>query len=128
LRESDRHFNVYSNKEGGNIKLWIPSLPRSPLLMLLYIWSKQRKPHVNKPVKQVCSKIQKTGKSNPRRRKRKNKIPQTILVVEKTRTDLEMAFHMWNGESFHIHHLKNEFRRSLYKEETKRNKQEKKST
>jgi len=85
---------VYSNKEGGNIKLWIPSLPRSPLLMLLYIWSKQRKPHVNKPVKQVCSKIQKTGKSNPRRRKKKNKIPQTILVVEKTRTDLEMAFHM----------------------------------
>jgi hypothetical protein len=38
-----------------------------------------------------------------------------------------MAFHMWNGESFHIHQLKNQFRRSLYKEETgkkKRNRKE----
>jgi hypothetical protein len=36
----------------------------------------------------------KDRKINPWRRKKKNKIPQTILVVEKTRTDLEMAFHM----------------------------------
>lgn len=27
-----------------------------------------------------------------------------------------MALHMWNGESLHIHQLKNEFRRGFYKE------------
>ena len=47
--------------------------------------------------------------------------------MERRKTNLEMAFHMWNGESFHIHQLKNQFRRSLYKEETgkkKRNRKE----